>query len=173
MMHYKYEDIEREFIDTLEYFDFDVKHLYETYFNKLKEIKERDDYHPEPSVYHHILKVFNRACDIYPRSTVLVIAAIFHDIGKLITYTTYGNSFGHENESLKIFIDEGSKASLTKDTYANIQYIISNHMRIHQYNNMKKSKQDSLNKHPYFEKLQLFETMDNMNNTDFNDLNIQ
>lgn len=168
-----YSKIEKEFIDTLLFFDFDVDYLYENYFNKLKEIKERDDYHPEPSVYHHLLKVFNRANNLSNRSTILTIAAIFHDIGKLETYSKNNNSFGHEYNSAKLFLELSCTSSLSSINIKNIVWLIENHMRMHQYDNMKKSKQDKLNSHECFYYLKLLAKMDDMNNEEFNDKNIQ
>ena len=69
-------------------------------------ISERDDYHPEPSLLDHIKIVFDRAQE--SGDVNLQVTALLHDIGKIYTYAEYKNSYGHEETSAWIAIENSN-----------------------------------------------------------------
>jgi CRISPR/Cas system-associated endonuclease Cas3-HD len=94
----------------------------------------------------------------------LIIAALFHDLGKAAT-TKIGPkgfpiSYGHEFVSAKYvkkyeqwIKDMGADPEL-------IYYIVLNHMRLHVFPQMRKPKQQAMMSHPDFKKLKEFGVLD-------------
>lgn len=125
-----------------------------------KTIEERLDYHPEKYVYKHIEKVYNRALSTNDEN--LICAAFFHDIGKTITYTKNGNSYGHDGISAKI-LDEVKDLIIEMGCdYDCVYNIVKEHMRINQLDNMRPAKAKELMDNKYFEYINRFKDMDNM-----------
>lgn len=131
--------------------------------NELKTIPQREDYHSEGVVYNHVKLVFNEALETNDINHL--IAAIFHDLGKVST-TKIGPkgfpiSYGHEFVSAK-YVEKYQK--WIKDMDADpelIYYIVLNHMRLHVFPQMRKTKQQAMISHPDFEKLIEFGKLDN------------
>ncbi len=89
--------------------------------------------------------------------------------------TMYGKIYVGLLKNDFIFYNEigNDPMSLSSINIKNIVWLIENHMRMHQYDNMRKSKQDLLNSHECFYYLKLLAKMDDMCNEEFNDKNIQ
>jgi putative nucleotidyltransferase with HDIG domain len=112
--------------------------------NSLKFVNVRNNHHPEENVYNHSVQVFELALN-NSNDPELIIAALFHDIGKLIS------SNNHANISADI-LSECSFAT------KKILWLVRNHLRIAYLisGEMKKrSKIDYLINHQYY--LQLLE----------------
>ena len=139
------------------------KELRDRIFN-LDKVDQRRDYHPEGDVLTHTKLVFNRLAKVTDDIDVL-LAAIFHDIGKDCTTkinprTGKLSAIGHEaiSASLVYFhkdtiIDLGGNPKIIYD-------IVLNHMRIHQMGDMRPFKQDKLRALDCFNKLNLFKDAD-------------
>ena len=78
-------------------------------------------------VYQHILCVI----DNVPKDLVSRVAALFHDVGKPLTYTVddngVGHFYGHWEESKKIFDEFAVKYNLDKDFAKKVSDLILYH----------------------------------------------
>lgn len=128
--------------------------------NKGKTIEERLDYHPEKYVYKHIEKTYYRALTTNDKN--LICAAVFHDIGKSVTYIKHGNSYGHDGISAKIVEDVKDLIINMECDYDCVYNIVKEHMRINQLDKMKKTKADLLLNNKYFDYIVRFKDIDNM-----------
>lgn len=116
---------------------------------KCKGIKQEEKYHPEEDVLEHCLQTFNCACK-ETDDIDLILAALFHDVGKLI------GKHGHENYSVDLL-----EIHLTPKTI----WLIKNHMKIRLYlrGELKKlSKVKELIEHPWFIELVQLSRFDKM-----------
>jgi len=143
------------------------------YIDKCKKTEQSVIWHPEGNVYNHISIVYNRAKKT--GDIDLALAAFFHDLGKVDTTkpNKHGglSAIGHENVSAKL-VERYQK--WVKDLGANPQrvyYIVKQHMRIKQYNNMRSNKKQALKDHKYFNDLLKFTDFDNMSTLTNNELN--
>lgn len=138
----------------------------------LKEMRERPDYHPEPSAYHHIEIVTNRCITFGDLD--LICAGIFHDIHKLDTMkinpkSGHPTSPGHDKWAFKTCMNDQSVRDWITDFGADpdtVAGLCGQHMRMHQIGQMKTSKQRAMMDLPFFDKLAVFSTFDNMLITD-------
>jgi hypothetical protein len=131
-------------------------------FEQLKNTPQREDYHPEGSSYEHIKLVFNEA--LKTNDINLIIAALFHDLGKAST-TKIGPkgfpiSYGHEFVSAKYVQKYDYWIKNMGGDPELIYYIVSNHMRLHMFSQMRKTKQQIMMSHPDFEMLKQFGILD-------------
>ena len=130
----------------------------------LKNVDQRRDFHPEGDVLTHTKLVFNRLADVTDDIDIL-LAAIFHDIGKDSTTainpkTGKLSAIGHEKVSASlvnfhqdVVKDFGGDPQMVHD-------IVLNHMRIHQINDMRPFKQDKFRSIACFDKLDKFSQAD-------------
>jgi hypothetical protein len=134
----------------------------------LKGMRERKDYHPEPSVWHHIEIVTNRCIRFGDKD--LIMAGIFHDLHKLDTMvlnpkTGHPSSPGHDKWASKtIQKDEIVREFITSfgaDPEI-VAGICGEHMRMHQIAQMRPLKQKKMADLPYFDKLAVFCLFDDM-----------
>jgi predicted HD phosphohydrolase len=106
----------------------------------LKNETQDAKHHPEGSVYNHIKLVWKEA-EKHGASNDILIAVLFHDLGKLDTRSeridSEGNHriqhIGHEEKSLE-YLDK--YLHLYSDVYtdkARVYSIVSNHMKAHLY----------------------------------------
>mgnify|MGYP006309227853 CR=1 FL=1 len=127
-------------------------------------------YHPEGVVTEHTRLVFEYAKKNFPDYPILLVCAIFHDLGKPETQrviTKNGKqritNYGHEKVGLKYiekYIHLYSDVSNDKETIYNI---CKQHMRIHLYKNgrmTKPNKRKDLEEKTYFELLMKFSECD-------------
>ena len=131
---------------------------------QLKDTKQDVKWHPEGNVYNHIKLVFEVAETDFNGDIDLLVASIFHDLGKIDTYkekiledgTVKISHIEHELKSLdyiKLYFDRFSDLTQNK---SKIRSIVKNHMRAHLYNSgeMKKHK-----KRKAFEDLEDFKSI--------------
>ena len=134
----------------------------------LKTMRERPDYHPEPSAFHHIEIVTSRAIQIGDPD--LIMSAIFHDIHKLDTMkinqkTGWPTSPGHDTWAFNTVTNDShlrdfiSSHGADPDTVATI---CGEHMRIHQFDSMRPGKQQAMRNIPCFDKILAFSQIDDM-----------
>lgn len=155
----------QEIIDTLPTHILDK--LYE-----LKDMRERPDYHPEPSVFHHIEIVTKRAIEYGDKN--LICSAIFHDIHKKDTMkinpkTGHPTSPGHDKWARKTIENDGDVRKWIIDFGACpdvVGGVCGDHMRIHQFSLMRTSKQMAFMEVDHFGILSVFACFDDMLVTD-------
>ena len=163
-------------IPTFDQFNMMVPEEVRVVMDKCEKTPQGKQWHPEGDVKIHSRIVFNRAKRTGDWD--LVIAAYFHDLGKAFTTTKHPtipdkwSAKMHEIFSTKIV--DTNKDWIEKvlgGNFQKIRFIVSQHMRAHLFNEMRRSKQLELMKSPWFEDLILFSSFDDML-TDFsNDIN--
>jgi hypothetical protein len=127
--------------------------------------KQNTTYHPEGNTLKHIITVVNRAIQKYPNNPNMILAAYFHDLGKMETYNLKDGkptAHGHEKVSHRL-VDEYSDFIVEMGGDPNIvAYIVSNHMRMkpHVWDVMRDKKKEKITKHPNFSDLEGFSKID-------------
>jgi len=126
--------------------------------------KQNPDWHPEGNTLKHIIVVIKRAFHHYPEDPNMIMAALFHDLGKMDTYainpkTNQPTAYGHENKStdyVEKFRDwiesfEGTDAD-------EVKYLVKNHMLVkpRTWDSMKDKKKESIKTNKAFDKLMGF-----------------
>jgi len=134
----------------------------------LKKAEQSKKWHKEGCVYNHILEVVDRA--MLTGDNDLVVAAIFHDLGKLDTETrTIVNGeeaihhFGHEFISLRYLREHYSLYEDLIIDYNKVEEIVLNHMRAHLYENgtlSKPKKRETFENLKYFNDIIAFSKCD-------------
>ena len=136
--------------------------------NDLKTLRERPDFHPEPSAFHHIEIVTNRCIQFGDLD--LICAGIFHDIHKLDTMqinpkSGHPTSPGHDKWAQKTIENDPAVKQWIIDFGADpdtVAGLCGQHMRMHQIGQMKPTKQKLMMDMQFFDKLAVFSTFDNM-----------
>jgi len=133
----------------------------------LEQCPQDPKWHPEGSVYNHIKLVFDDMQKICPGDTDLLIAVMFHDLGKLDTTETKEDgritAYGHEHLAHR-YIDR--YIYLYEDLNPNIEKIkdvCSQHMKAHFYLSGKLKKPHKVKmftEQKYFEDIMKFEKAD-------------
>lgn len=149
-----------KFDDIINKFPSDLKNR----ILNLKNVDQRRDFHPEGDVLTHTKVVFDRLTDTTDDIDIL-LAAIFHDIGKDSTSainpkTGKLSAIGHEKVSASlvnfhqdVIKDLGGDPQMVHD-------IVLNHMKIHQIDKMRPFKQDKFRNMNFFDKLNKFSQAD-------------
>jgi hypothetical protein len=123
--------------------------------------KQNPKWHPEGNTLKHILVVLKRAYHHYPEDPNMIIAALFHDLGKMDTYainpkTGEPTAYGHENKSSQ-YLDKYRDwiESFDGIDFEEIKYLVTNHMKVKPttWNSMKDTKKEPIINHPSFDKL--------------------
>ena len=147
-------------------------HIIKRKLEQLKFLRERPDYHPEPSAYHHIEIVTNRL--IPTGNPNLIMAGILHDISKFDTVkmnekTGWPTSLGHDDVAFQLVTDNMQVRSFCVQNNANpdiVALICKNHMRFHQIGQMRPVKRDrqiqEWTDQQIWDDLQIFGAADNM-----------
>ncbi len=136
------------------------------YIDKSKHINQSATYHPEGSVYNHIKIVFNRAKRTGDIN--LMLSAIFHDLGKVDTTKAHPtipdkwSAISHEKVSVHLIIRHRDWIEEMGGNYDIVYYIVDQHMRVKNFPEMKKIKQQAMRNHMYFHYLEKFTEFDNM-----------
>jgi hypothetical protein len=130
--------------------------------------KQSTKWHPEGNSLKHIILVLRRAYNKYGDDPNMIMAALFHDLGKMDTYainpkTGEPTAYGHDAKSgdyVKQYADwilsfEGTNIDV-------IEYLVVNHMKMKPstWSVMKQAKKDPIEQNPAFKSLQDFETID-------------
>lgn len=126
--------------------------------------KQNPNWHPEGNTLKHILVVINRAYHHYPDDPNMIMAALFHDLGKMDTYainpkTGQPTAYGHEEKSVE-YIDMFSEwiSSFEGVDIEEVKYLVKNHMKVKPstWDVMKDAKKEPIKSHPAFDKLMGF-----------------
>ena len=129
----------------------------------LKNFGQRVDKHPEGNVLKHTITVVNRS--IKEDDIDIAIAAMFHDIGKDETAGIHPKKghithFGHEKVSASLVKKYRDWIESVGGNTANIFYIVKNHTRYKQLDNMRIKKVMKLKAFRAFDKLSKFSKHD-------------
>ena len=136
------------FIDWLYLMDLLVKIIPE--FEGIEEVKQPTNHHKHNLINHTIAVVNNSPKDLQVRW-----AALFHDIGKITTWETYGHFKGHEYESEKIATRIMDRMRFSNKDKRLILHLVRNHMKVilaavHQNNYGKRALGRFFHKHKGF-----------------------
>ncbi|MCK9445664.1 HD domain-containing protein [bacterium] len=134
----------------------------------LKNTEQNPIWHPEIYVYNHIKIVYEFACETGDND--LIIAALFHDLGKICTtqlITKDGKqkwvSYGHEIKSLPYIEQYFYLFSDISTNIEKVRSITENHMRAHLYLKGEMNKKaKSFENLEYFQDIMTFEKCDSM-----------
>jgi hypothetical protein len=113
---------------------------------QLKFLRERPDFHPEPSTFEHIRIVTERLEQT--ENIDLILSGILHDICKLDVVkenskTGFPTSPGHEDAAFDLIIHNSEIIDWIFQNGGNwnrVAHIVKNHGRIHQLPEMRESK---------------------------------
>ena len=123
--------------------------------------KQNPKWHPEGNSLKHILVVVKRSYYHFPDDPNMIMAALFHDLGKMDTYginpkTGQPTAYGHEYKSVE-YINRFSDWIKTFEgtNIDEIKYLVHNHMKVKPstWDIMKEPKKEVIKSHPSFEKL--------------------
>lgn len=126
--------------------------------------KQNPEWHPEGNTLKHILVVLRRAYHHYPDDPNMIMAALFHDLGKMDTYninpkTGNPTAYGHENESTE-YVEKFKDwiESFEGTDVEEIKYLVKNHMKVKPstWDQMRDKKKEPISSHPAFNKLMGF-----------------
>lgn len=133
----------------------------------LENCQQDPRWHPEGSVYNHVKMVFEDIQKEYPEDTDLLIAALFHDLGKIDTTEIKEDgritAYGHEHLAYRyidryIYLFEDLNPNVEK-----IKAVCSQHMKAHFYESGKLKKPHKVKmfiEQTYFEDIMKFEKAD-------------
>lgn len=139
---------------------------------QLKFLRERPDFHPEPSAFHHIQIVTDRLIPLGDPD--LFLAGVLHDICKLDTVkmnekTGFPTSPGHDQAAFDLILSSSSITDWIRENggdEVNVAIICKGHMRFHQLGDMRPAKREyqiaEWTDLGIFDKLQIFGAADNM-----------
>ena len=126
--------------------------------------KQNPKWHPEGNSLKHILVVIKRAYHHYPDDPNMIMAALFHDLGKMDTYainpkTQEPTAHGHEDKSTD-YIEQFRNwiESFEGTNVDEIKYLVKNHMKVKpsRWEQMRDKKKEPISSHPAFNKLMNF-----------------
>lgn len=126
--------------------------------------KQNPEWHPEGNTLKHILIVLKRAYHFYPDDPNMIMAALFHDLGKMETYdinpkTGKPTAYGHENVST-MYVNKFKDwiSSFDGTDIEEIKYLVSNHMKVKPstWDKMRDIKKEPIQSHQSFDKLKGF-----------------
>lgn len=126
--------------------------------------KQNPEWHPEGNTLKHIIVVLKRAYHHYPDDPNMIMAALFHDLGKIDTYdinpkTGKPTAHGHEFKSSD-YVDAFRDWILSFEgtDIDEIKYLVSNHMKVkpRTWDVMRDSKKEPIQSHGAFDKLMGF-----------------
>ena len=147
-------------------------HAIKRKLEQLKFLRERPDYHPEPSAFAHIQIVTERL--IPTGDPNLIMAGVLHDICKLDTVkmnekTGWPTSPGHDDAAYALITDDGNIQSWIRMQSADVHTVANickAHMRFHQTGQMREAKRESYiqlwKDQGIWDYLQIFGAADNM-----------
>jgi len=151
-MQFTFEDLYNRLPNTLRY--------------KLSKCLQDTIHHPEGSVENHTRMVFNEVVKNYNSDPDLLVASIFHDLGKLDCIQIkikdgverVGN-VGHDHASLKYIDEFYNRFKDVATSKEKIVEIVTHHMRIGSYvlgTMKKKGKREKMEANPYFQDIMNF-----------------
>jgi hypothetical protein len=170
-LNYNYNIREMSLEELISIAPYEIKKI----FKKSKTTPQTIKWHPEFDVYSHTKIVFNRAKNI--GDIDLMLAAVFHDTGKVFVTTKKPDESegwsakGHEKISAQLVEKYRDWIENIGGDYEKIHYIVSQHMRGKEFDNMRPYKQNVFRQHKYYDDINKFMQYDTMINKDTDDFN--
>lgn len=133
-------------------------------FFKQWNAKQNPEWHPEGNTLKHMIVVLKRAYHHYPDDPNMIMAALFHDLGKMDTYdinpkTGHPTAHGHEFKSSD-YVEQFKDWILSFEgtDIDEIKYLVSNHMKVkpRTWDVMRDAKKEPIQSHGSFDKLMGF-----------------
>lgn len=123
----------------------------------LKGIDQDEIHHPEKDVFIHTMIALEIISDNINVSLELVLSILLHDIGKPLTRSFVSDTeihfYEHEKYGAEIAESILRRLKFSLYTIEKVKWLVANHMRVHHFNEMKKSKKVKLIEHEYFNDL--------------------
>ncbi len=123
----------------------------------LKGVDQDETHHPEKDVFVHTMIALEIISDRDDVSLELVLGILLHDIGKPLTRSFVSDTeihfYEHEKYGAEIAEDILRRLKFPIHTIDKVKWLVANHMRIHHFDEMKKSKKVKLIEHEYFNDL--------------------
>lgn len=145
------------------------------YIDRCEKTFQSAQWHPEGNCARHIRIVFNRAKRT--EDVNLMLAAFFHDLGKADvtrqhpTIRDKWSAHGHEVVSARLAEKYRNWIERMGGDFDIIYYLVKEHMRAKNLNEMKPAKAEAFKNHPYFNLMLQFNEFDDMIHYDWkNDL---
>jgi hypothetical protein len=136
------------------------------YIEHSKGVPQTLKWHPEGDLYTHIRVVFNRAKRTGDINFML--AAILHDLGKVdvtVKHPTIADKWTsktHERISARITRENKEWIESLGADFEIVHYLVEQHMRIKQLDEMRDAKKKTTMEHPFYPYLEQFTEMDDM-----------
>ena len=151
--------------------DFLVEHappIARDYIDRLHTIPQSANWHPEGNVEIHTKIVLMRAT--WFKDNHLVLAALFHDLGKVDTTQPNGkggySAHGHEDVSAQLVAHHAEWIRSLGCNADKVEWIVKQHMRVKYLDEMKQKKKMELVSHMWFPSLCDFKSCDDMTSLD-------
>ena len=129
--------------------------------------KQNPQWHPEGNTLKHIIVVTMRAIKQFGNNKNIILAAYFHDLGKMATYakhpkTNQPTAYGHEFVSAKLVDQYQAFIKQQGADVETVKFIVANHMRAKPstWDKMRQIKKDLIIKDPRYKDLLDFTTID-------------
>lgn len=139
--------------------------------SNLKGILQDERYHPEKDTFIHTTLAIK---SLPPYASLeLILATLLHDVGKPATRTVDDNEihfYSHEDVGAEMSDRILRRLKFPSYTIDEVKWLVANHMRIHEFPNMRKSKQMRLIQEPYFSNLLELLRVDVMGSVAFRDI---
>lgn len=156
-------------------FEFILNHapqIVQDKFPALRQLRERPDFHPEESAAEHIRIVTERC--IRSNNPNLIMTAFFHDLFKAETArpnpkTGWPTCPGHDTRGERFILENQEVQDFIRSFKGNpeiVAWLVGQHMRIAQIDNMRASKQAAFRAEPHFKLLVAFHFCDDMTISD-------
>ena len=105
----------------------------------LKDTHQRSDHHAEGDVFTHTKMTLDKAAEIIQRfpdqkdKTIIMLAALCHDLGKPETTTSDGRAIGHEEAGVSITKEFLGKLTNDREILETVPSLVKDHLKPLQY----------------------------------------
>ena len=105
----------------------------------LKDTHQRSDHHAEGDVFVHTKMTLDKAAEIIQRfpdqkdKTIIMLAALCHDLGKPETTTPDGRAIGHERAGVPLTEEFLGKLTNDREILATVPSLVEDHLKPLQY----------------------------------------
>ncbi len=121
--------------------------------SSLKGVEQDEINHPEKDAFVHTILALDGISD-NNASLELILGILLHDIGKPLTRDFISpekiHFYGHDKVGAEITESILTRLKFPSKTIDKVKWLVENHMRIHLFDEMKKSKKVKLIEHKYF-----------------------
>lgn len=156
---------ESTYVDYFQLLYDDAPESLKELIDSTKHVNQNPLWHPENDVYTHTRIVTNRLANVYPNDKNLLLAGLFHDLGKVTTTEWDENkqswtARGHEDVSVKIVNEYENWIKKMGGNPTVVRNIVQNHMRIKYLDEFRLQNKIDLVNNPNFEDVLRFNSAD-------------